>query len=89
MNSKEALDQLIDEIKYTHNDGKTLTNYDAKLVKVIKKDLEVLEIIKNKLLYVKDTCGNTLNKDNKVICLYNNYFLSNKEYKLLKEWWAK
>ena len=46
MNSIEALNELIDEIKYTHNDGKTLTEYDAKLVEIIKKDLEALVVLK-------------------------------------------
>lgn len=49
MTSKQALNDLIDEMKYTENDGKTLTSYDQKRVDAIMKDLEVLEILKKHL----------------------------------------
>lgn len=39
------LQDIIEEIKYTHNDGKTLTNYDAKRICVIEEHLKILEIV--------------------------------------------
>jgi hypothetical protein len=39
MTSKQALLDLADEIKYTHSDGKVLTEYDNKRVKIISEDL--------------------------------------------------
>lgn len=49
MTGKQALYDLIDEIKYTHNDGVSLTPFDQKRVDIIAKDLEVLEQIKVKI----------------------------------------
>lgn len=46
MTGKEALLDLIDTIKYTHNDGKTLLPYDKEITDAIMADLETLRIIK-------------------------------------------
>ena len=48
LSSKEALEKIVDEIKWTHNDGKTLTRFDKEQVDIIEKELNALEIIKNK-----------------------------------------
>lgn len=63
MTSKQALNDLIDEIKYTHNDGKTLTSYDQKRVDVIKKDLEVLQELKKILLKADRIENHVINQD--------------------------
>lgn len=39
----EALNQLAEEIMYTHNDGKTLTDYDSVRYDAIANDLKRLE----------------------------------------------
>lgn len=44
----EALANIVDEIKYTHSNGKVLTDYDKEQVDIIQKELQALEIIKNK-----------------------------------------
>ena len=44
----EALEKIVYEIKWTHNDGKTLTRFDKEQVDIIEKELKALEIIKNK-----------------------------------------
>lgn len=46
MTSKEALNDLIDELKRCTVDGKKLSEYDKPRIKAIQKDLEVLEILK-------------------------------------------
>ena len=84
MTSKEALNDLIDEIKYTHNNGKTLTEYDQKRIDIIAKDLEILEIFK------KHTKINALG-DIVVDILFSNinykgWEENNKEYAKIKEW---
>ena len=45
LTGKKALEELADEIKYTHNDGKTLTEYDSVLYEAILNDLNRLEKI--------------------------------------------
>lgn len=42
----DALDDLEDEIKWTHSDGKKLTHYDEERVKVIREALSNYEIIR-------------------------------------------
>ena len=42
----DALDDLEDEIKWTHSDGKKLTGYDEARVKVIREALSNYEIIR-------------------------------------------
>ena len=75
MNSIEALNELIDEIKYTHNDGKTLTEYDAKLVEIIKKDLEALVVLK-KYFRIKIHDKN----------IFDRTWMIEVDYDLLKVW---
>lgn len=43
MTGIEALNQLAEEIMYTHNDGKTLTHYDSVRYDAIMNDLKRLE----------------------------------------------
>lgn len=66
MTGKQALYDLIDEIKYTHNDGVSLTQFDQKRVDAIMKDLEVLEQIKVKT-------DEEIKRQEKVIIEYDNY----------------
>lgn len=46
MTSKEALNNLIEELKWCCNDGKTLREYDKKMIEPIQRDLEILEQLK-------------------------------------------
>ena len=86
MTSKEALNDLIDEIKHTHNNGKTLTEYDQKRTDIIAKDLEVLEILR------KNIDVDLLKANEKapiVITILRCKPLTNtidKEYEKVKEW---
>lgn len=92
MNSIEALNELIDEIKYTHSDGKTLTAYDAKLIKVIKEDLNALNIILTKEIDIKRLKGcDDFEQYNAFIFIkfqlegeVSYKLITNKEFKLLK-----
>ena len=43
MDIKQALEELIDELKWCCNDGKTLTPYDEKRINVIKQHVEKQE----------------------------------------------
>lgn len=43
MTGIEALNELAEEIMYTHNDGKTLTHYDSVRIKIIQQDLDRLK----------------------------------------------
>lgn len=45
MTGIQALAELEDEIKWTHNDGKELTKYDAIRVEVIRKHLYALDVL--------------------------------------------
>ena len=83
MNGKQALYDLIDEIKYTHNDGVSLTPFDQKRVDIIAKDLEVLKVLKGilKVYCVKRK------RNNLYILASKNPSLTKEEYDLLKELW--
>lgn len=93
MTGKEALLDLIDTIKYTHSDGKTLLSYDKKITDIIMKDLEVLEILKKhepnfwwlKIL----TKVEEYNKKYIDIPALKKRILTEEEFKLLKEWLEK
>ena len=53
MNSREALYDIIETLKWCTNDGKKLIDHDKKMVDIILKDLEILETLK-KRLYIED-----------------------------------
>lgn len=84
MTGKEALLDLIDTIKYTHNDGKTLLPYDKTRTDAIMKDLEVLEFIKYNFLVYKDLFPN--GKWQLILKQKNSIVEESKGYELLKEW---
>ena len=81
MTSKQALNDLIDEIKYTHNDGKTLTSYDQKRIDIIAKDLEVLDILKKYVL-----TADLLDNDTKVFRINALFMWDDVGYKEIKRW---
>ena len=78
----EALEKIVDEIKWTHNDGKTLTRFDKEQVDIIEKELKALEILKNKKTDINLLLNNGLDFYNS--CFYPRK-LTQEEYELLKE----
>lgn len=53
MTSKEALEDIIETLKWVCSDGKTLTDYDKREVDIIKKDLERLEKLEKAIEIIK------------------------------------
>lgn len=92
MTSTQALYDLIDEIKYTHNDGVSLTPFDQKRIDIIAKDLEVLEILKKHLfirIEDKPFDGNylvSLQEDEEDECDYTCIFVNEEEKEKIKDW---
>lgn len=93
MTGIEALDQLAEEIMYTHNDGKTLTEYDSVRYDAIANDLKRLEklekvveilnrtrISQRRIMYSKDY--NDFQE--RSMCDYER-ILTQQEFDLLKE----
>lgn len=84
MTSKEALEELADEIKYTHNDGKTLTHYDSVRYNAIAKDLKKLDKLERaiKIIVRKDVCPTNLYS----AIDYDKYKFAVEFDKIDKEW---
>lgn len=84
MNSKEALERLIGNkvfISLGRTQGKKQFVND---INIIKKDLEVLEILKNKNVDV-DVIKNIMKDDRKFECYpYEN--LTQEEFNIIKDW---
>ena len=91
MTPLEALNDIIDELKWCCNDGKTLRKYDETRVKVIEKSLKVLEIIKRKNVdigFMKYLIEMNYNVNNYNITFDEDdtdYMLTQEEFNLLKE----
>ena len=86
MTSKDALKDLIDEIKYTHNDGVSLTPFDQKRVDIIQKDLDVLEILKG-IVSIKDCSEYPITSlDNQLFILSGGKITNVEDYDKIKEW---
>lgn len=87
MTGKEALNNLIEELKWCCNDGKELRAYDKKMIEPIQRDLEMLEILKNKI-EVLDNTTYTANPKY-YIQLRQDVILNEETLKFIKEWLDK
>lgn len=85
MTSKQALEDIIDEIKYTHNDGKTLTPFDQKRIDIIAKDLEVLEILKRIVKVVDYSKYPITSPDDQFLILSGGEIKNVEDYDKIKE----
>ena len=85
MTSLEALNDIIDELKWCCNDGKTLRKYDETRVKVIEKSLKALEIIKFHH-FSFDAFNLSSNAIDYNSCFINSMrWITQEQYDLLKE----
>ena len=86
LSSKEALEKIVDEIKWTHNDGKTLTRFDKEQVDIIEKELNALEIIKKySFVFVEKGELKSGKYADIELLLDETDFENQEEYELLKE----
>lgn len=86
MTSKQALEEIIDEIKYTHNDGKTLTPFDKKRIDIIAKDLELLDILKGIVKIVDCSKHPTTSLNDQLVILSGGAIKSVEDYEKIKKW---
>jgi len=92
MNSLQALEDLIDEIKYTHSNGKDLTDYDQERIDAIEEDLKALGFLRP-LIRGRIDFARYIDFDNIVLCIRDKegkvlYWIpiDSKEYEFLKKW---
>ena len=81
MKSKECLDRIIFEAKM---EKPIFSMYYQEFLKPIERDLEVLEILKNKNVDV-DLIKNIM-KDNRKFECYPDDNLTQEQFELVKEW---
>lgn len=78
MTSKEALNNLIEDLKWCWNDGVELTDYDKSVIEPIQKDLEILDILKPILKAVIELKGQNIN--------VLDFHISDNAKEKIKEW---
>lgn len=78
MSGKEALNNLIEELKWCCNDGVELTDYDKSMIEPIQRDLEILDILK-KSVDVKEL-------KYKIVDAYVNRKIEIEELKVMVGW---
>lgn len=78
MSGKEALNNLIEELKWCCNDGIELTDYDKSMIEPIQRDLEILDILK-KSVDVKEL-------KYKIVDAYVNRKIEIEELKVMVGW---
>ena len=84
MNGKEAINNLIEELKWCCNDGVELTDYDKAMIEPIQSDLFILEILKNIIEIVENTTYTANPKY--FIKIKQSVKLEEKTLELIKRW---
>lgn len=86
MTSKEALTHITEELKTQwYDDCYCLEDDDKEAVETIKKDLEILEILKSSIMLIENK-QITLGYGKYHLAIRPNVILSDDTIKIIKEW---